>query len=382
VLGVNMPGSGCSSGVNDLADVNKWGPAGAQVVDWAAAQKWSTGHVGMFGSSQTGITQLGVASFRPKGLDAITPFHVATDYYRDVIYPGGVYNTKFTNLYARHLVETDASTAEARIGRGDKECARNFRGHVAPNRRYSIARTSPASPFYDSYWQATPSEHLSRIKVPIFGCQSWQDGLVSSRAMELYEDTFNQKTTWFVGMNGGHGSCEFSYPLSLLVKFFRHYVAGAKNGWQRTPHVTILHDVSGGITSAPSPTWISTYDSWSGLIKPVTLYFGGKGSLATTPPASDSAERFSGPAPAQSGQWAKRPQPGTSVTYTTPRLTRDVDFFGPASVNLWLSPTAPDTNVEVILSEVRPDGKEEYVQAGWLNVADRADPRQARVRTG
>jgi uncharacterized protein len=100
VLGVNMPGSGCSGGVNDIANVNEWGRAGAQVVDWAAAQPWSTGHVGMFGSSMTGITQLGVASFRPKGLDAVTPFHVATDIYRDVAYPGGVYNAKFLNYYA------------------------------------------------------------------------------------------------------------------------------------------------------------------------------------------------------------------------------------------------------------------------------------------
>src|ERR1700729_2625160 len=55
VLGVNQPGSGCSGGVNDITDVNEWGSAGAQVVRWAAAQPWSTGHVGMFGSSWTGI---------------------------------------------------------------------------------------------------------------------------------------------------------------------------------------------------------------------------------------------------------------------------------------------------------------------------------------
>jgi uncharacterized protein len=67
VLGVNEPGSGCSGGDNDITDVNEWGSAGAQVVEWAAAQPWSTGHVGMFGSSWTGITQLGVAGFRPKG---------------------------------------------------------------------------------------------------------------------------------------------------------------------------------------------------------------------------------------------------------------------------------------------------------------------------
>jgi hypothetical protein len=77
------------------------------------------------------------------------------------------------------------------------------------------------------------------------------------------------------------------------------------------------------------------------------------------------------------------PPHGSSVSYTTPPLAHDADFFGPASVNLWLSsfpgprageptlPDAPDTDIEVIISEVRPDGKEQYVQAGWLDVAQR-----------
>jgi putative CocE/NonD family hydrolase len=152
VLGVNQPGSGCSGGINDYTNVNEWGRAGAQVVSWAARQSWSTGHVGMFGSSWPGLSQLGVASFRPKGLDAITPFHVATDFYRDVAYPGGVYDSAFVNLYAAELVKVDAQAAHARIVHGDQQCARNFRAHVLPNRKYSMARNAPVHPFDDGYW--------------------------------------------------------------------------------------------------------------------------------------------------------------------------------------------------------------------------------------
>jgi uncharacterized protein len=373
VLGVNQPGSGCSGGINDITDVNEWGRAGAQTVEWAARQPWSTGHVGMFGSSWPGISQLGIASFRPKGLDAIAPFHVAADFYRDVAYPGGVYDSGFMNYYASGLVKIDAQAAHTRIARGDRQCARDFRAHVPLNRKYSIARNASAHPFDDSYWQTAPASRLGRIDVPILGCQSWQDGVVSSRAAELYQATFNQRTTWFIGMNGGHGSCEFSQPLTMMVNFLRHYVAGASNGWPRTPHVTILHEVSGGTTSPPSPAWTSTYKSWSGLIKPVTLYLRGRTSLAATPATGAGAQSsFSGPVPSQSGRWTRRPAAGTSVTYTTPPLARTVDFLGPGSVNLWLSSTAADTDIEVIISEVRPGGMEQYVQAGWLNVAQRA----------
>jgi uncharacterized protein len=373
VLGVNEPGSGCSGGVNDIVDVNEWGRAGAQVVDWAARQPWSTGHVGMFGDSWPGISQLGIAGFRPKGLDAITPFHVAADFYRDVAYPGGGYNSGFMNDYAAELVTVDAQAAHIRIARGDRQCARDFRAHVPANRKYGIATNMPAHPFDDSYWQAAPASRAGRIDIPILGCQSWQDGVVSSRATELYQNTFNPKTTWFIGMNGPHGICEFSQPLGMMVRFLKHYVAGVNNGWQNTPHITILHDVSGFTTSPASPAWTSTYKGWPGLIKPVTLYFRPNSALATSPVtgATTGQSSFSGPAPSQSGRWTRQPAPGTSVSYTTPPLARTVDFFGPGSVNLWLSSTARDTDVEVILSEVRPDGMAQYVQAGWLDVAQR-----------
>jgi predicted acyl esterase len=371
VLGVNQPGSGCSSGVNNIVDTGDWGRAGAQVVQWAARQPWSTGHVGMFGSSWTGITQLGVASFRPRGLDAIAPFHVATDFYRDVAYPGGVYNSAFMNMYAAGLVQIDRQAAQGGITRGDRQCIKDFHTHVPLNRKYSIAPNMLAHPFDDSYWQTTPAARIGRIDIPVLGCQSWQDGLVSSRATELYDDALNRASSWFIGMNGPHGICEAPRTLAMMVSFLRHYVAGARNGWPGTAHITILHEVSQGTNSPPRPAWISSYRSWSGVMKPVTLYFHGAGSLATSPATSAGQSSFSGPAPAQSGSWTAPPRPGTSVSYTSAPLAHDEDFFGPASVNLWLSSTAPDTGIEVIISEVRADGQEQYVQAGWLDAAQR-----------
>src|SRR5215472_11704745 len=236
VLGVNQPGSGCSGGVTNIADVSDWGRAGAQVVEWAARQPWSTGHVGMFGSSWTGITQLGVASFRPKGLDAITPFHVAGDLYRDVGYPGGVYNSAFINMYAAGLVRIDRQAAQAGISRGDRQCIKDFRTHVPRNQKYSIAPNMLAHPFDDRYYQAAPASRISRIDIPVLGCQSWQDGLVSSRATELYYDQFQRAASWFIGMNGPHGICDsFTQPLTMMVNFLRHYVAGGEQRLAEDP---------------------------------------------------------------------------------------------------------------------------------------------------
>jgi hypothetical protein len=44
---------------------------------------------------------------------------------------------------------------------------------------------------------------------------------------------------------------------------------------------------------------------------------------------------------------------------------------GMSSIDLRLRSTAPDTDLQVTLSEVRPDGNETYVQTGWLRASHR-----------
>ena len=55
----------------------------------------------------------------------------------------------------------------------------------------------------------------------------------------------------------------------------------------------------------------------------------------------------------------------------------------PGSVDLWLRSTAPDTDVEVTLTELRPDGQECYVQNGWLRASAprKLDPIVDRARS-
>jgi len=67
----------------------------------------------------------------------------------------------------------------------------------------------------------------------------------------------------------------------------------------------------------------------------------------------------------------RTPPVGASLTYTTAAFAHDVVLTGPASADLWLRSSAPDTDLEVTLTEVRPDGKETYVQSGWLRASQR-----------
>jgi putative CocE/NonD family hydrolase len=74
--------------------------------------------------------------------------------------------------------------------------------------------------------------------------------------------------------------------------------------------------------------------------------------------------------------WSVKPAPGTAAAYTSAPLTKDAAVLGSGSLDLWMASTAPDTDVQVTLTEVRPDGQEEYVQAGWLRASHRKlDPK-------
>ena len=56
-------------------------------------------------------------------------------------------------------------------------------------------------------------------------------------------------------------------------------------------------------------------------------------------------------------------------TWTTGALSEPTEWTGEVNAEVWVSSTAKDTDVQVTLSEVRPDGKETYVQSGWLRAS-------------
>ena len=78
---VDLRGFGGSSGCLD------WGGPGEQAdvkaaVEWAAAQPWSTGKVGMYGKSYDGVTGLIGIAQQPQGLAAVVSQEPVYDLYR------------------------------------------------------------------------------------------------------------------------------------------------------------------------------------------------------------------------------------------------------------------------------------------------------------
>ncbi len=394
VLGVSIRGTSCSTGRFDAFTSQEWRD-GSAAVEWAARQSWSNGHVGMLGDSFPGITQLGVGGMRPRHLDAIAPFQVTTDPYRDVGYPGGVTNTGFGAFWGGfdQPFNSYRSGIGQAVAAGDPGCAKAQLTHVAAEPTRNIALEGLRHPFDDAFWKARrPGANATRIDVPAFGCLSWQDDETSSRGSSYLSD-LDPARTWVVATNGYHGMCELDSPqiTDELVAFFNRFVKGVPNGFAHTPHIQIWHDTTTNSASDNVPSWITSFKSYSSMpIRPLALYFRTDRELSqAAPKATWRPDRYAYPGPALGNEdgvvagqhnvlWKAEEPPGASVAYTTPRLSRDAEFFGSGSANIWLSSTAPDTDLQITLTEVRPNGKEVYVARGWLQASHRAlDPARS-----
>ncbi|HVX19540.1 MAG TPA: CocE/NonD family hydrolase [Acidimicrobiales bacterium] len=393
VLGVNLRGTGCSQGTFDFRSPQET-TDGVAVVGWAAQQPWSTGHVGMFGDSFPGLTQPAIAARHPKGLDAIAPWQIVDDLYRDVAYPGGIPNGEFAILWAL-ADQPPAATSSAMSGiqARDLQCATSLAGQVPVNPTDNIMVSGLLHSYMSGFWTSKAvGASASNITVPAFGCESWQDDEVGSRSLWTLFPRLRADRTWMLVTNGFHGMCTYSTPITNeLVRFFDRFVKGRHNGFESTPHVQLWHETTNATN--PKPRWVTTARSWPPATTTEHLFLGRGGALTTSAPSgTQPADSYLSPTVSPGtedgiifGQqnlfWKLPGEPAGAVAYTTPKLGRDTELLGPISVDLWLRSTATDTDLQATITEVRPDGQELYVGRGWLRASMRKLDAKASTPT-
>jgi hypothetical protein len=64
-------------------------------------------------------------------------------------------------------------------------------------------------------------------------------------------------------------------------------------------------------------------------------------------------------------EWEQNPS-GSAVSYLTEPLAEDTAVIGAGAVEVWVRSSAPSVDLQATISEVRPDGKETFVQNGWV----------------
>jgi predicted acyl esterase len=382
-IGVNLRGSGCSGGTWDFFSPQE-AKDGAEVVEWIARQKWSNGRVAMIGKSYPGITQLFVAAQRPKHLVAIAPGHTYGDIYRDVAYPGGIFNYSFAALWS-FVAQPGQSYPHAfeRAARGDTTCAQHLATRTAPSVRDNPFVQAQEHPWDDALIkERSPIYLVGRITVPVWTVAAWQDEQVGSKAVDWFPH-LRQDLLHGIVTNGDHGMYRTEPAMQQLDAFLDHFVRGVDNGFpSKGPDLRVWWE-AGRDGGRRAPGWQTTIAKWpppQAATWRVRLPDGPPAAYAYAGPTGEGIPnaRYSSVVSQPDVYFDQPPPPGTAVDVTTGPLTSDVTALGSASVDLWIASTAPDTDLQVTITEVRPDGQEEFVQQGWLRASHRAlDPARS-----
>ena len=127
-------------------------------IEWAAAQPWCNGKVGLTGISYYAINQWFVANLNPPSLKAIMPWEGRADQYRDQAYHGGIFAMGF--LAAWH----NAQTAHHLLGRPRQYNPDAFQNDLL----WNYMRNDLDS----EYWRAK-SAKWDKITVPMYSVGNW-----------------------------------------------------------------------------------------------------------------------------------------------------------------------------------------------------------------
>lgn len=340
-----------------------WGELqdGYDLVEWLAAQPWSTGKVGTFGSSQAGFAQNFLAVAGPPHLAAQYMIDTGLSLFHEGYRIGGI-------------------TRPLRFKELGKVCR-------VPSHNDELLAEWYQHPHYDDYWAAEDcSRHFDRMQVPCFTIGSWYDfmcvGSVDSYIGRQHRGGPGSRGTqqlligpWLHGrVKEINVTGELTYPENArfplddhMLRWFDHFLKGIDNGVEREP--TARYYVMGAIgeAAAPGNVW-RTADDWPVPVTTMPWYLHAGGQLTTSAPEASGGEAVfvadpkqpaSIPTIAFPGARDARPfeQQPNVLTFTSAKLTSPVEWTGKVTAELFLASDAPDTDVIVRVSDVYPDGR-------------------------
>lgn len=329
-----------------------------------------------------------------------------------------------------------------RVNDGDGTCLANQRLRLQTQDAVQFTQSHPY--YVPSLMdQRSPINWVGKIKVPTFLCSAFQDEQTGGDFASMLSRLPRRRDVKITVANGVHTTSLDPVNLWNWLAFLDIYVAGvvpnqapltviapvvysmilgngaptpplpsnrfagvtslkdAKKMFESDPHVRVLMENGAGSSTPglPAATFELALRQWPApQVRPTAWYFGPGGTLTPKRPTDaggvdgfhpDPAARPQQTLPGQGQEqsWAVIPDydwralvDGTAVAYATPPLEQDVVIAGPSSVELWLRSSASDTDLQVTLTEVRQDGKETYVQNGWLRASHRKlDPKRSTL---
>ncbi len=323
--------------------------------------------------------------------------------------------------------------ALARIRSGDRVCRANQALHpeavnevsqVFANRYYVPSVANPIN----------PTTFVHKIRAPVYLACQFTDEQTGGHCPDLAQHFTGTRLAWFTFTNGVHvdsldpataqrwydflslfvahrlpslspavralapelyqvamGVSGVAFPADDPVEDEPSY-ADALAAFEQLPPVRILFDNGAGSGQAGAPgaafeqsfaRWpvpgthaVSWYLSFGGALVPGATRVPGADAFTWNPVARPRSDFTGNTGPG--GLWGATPHyhwaanpPGTAVSYVTAPLASDVVVIGAGSLQAWISAAVPDVDLQVTVSEVRPDGREAFVQSGWVRASER-----------
>jgi uncharacterized protein len=189
------------------------------LIEWAAAQPWSTGKVGLSGVSYLAMSQWAVAALNPPHLAAIMPWEGVSDMYRELAFHGGMRETGFLPAFYRQRLRPHRNPAFPP--------AEDFLQQIQHH------------PLDDAYW-ASKRPDLERINVPALVCASWSDhGLHTRGSLEGFARMASEHKWLYTH---GRRKWEVFYSpeaQTLQAQFFDQFLKGVETGILDVPPVRL-----------------------------------------------------------------------------------------------------------------------------------------------
>jgi uncharacterized protein len=380
---------------------------GYDTVEWAAAQPWSNGKVGMTGGSYLGLVQILAAIARPPHLKAIFPIVSPSDFYGDAVYTGGALRQELVQGWMALM----AASAKPVPGASPAPAPAFNPARLGELwKRLPLSDTTPvrgggpsyvkswesiiAHPTRDEFWEPIRvPQQFSKVQVPAFFVGGWYDIFGPSTTVnfrgwrkrgatkEAREGTRMLVGPWVHAVNtpagdldpGAAGRVDLN---ALAVRWFDHWLRDVDTGIDREPPVRVF--------ALGANKW-RDYSAWPPPDSRNRTYYlvrglGGDihtGALFRRRASAPRATRFrydpTDPVPTTGGQAfmvsagqkdqsAIDSRPDVAL-FDTPPLEADTEVAGEVRARLYVRSSEPDTDFTARLTAVLPDGRA-------LNIAD------------
>ena len=352
VVHSESPGTGLSEGCASVGAANE-SLAPKAVIDWLNGRAkgytspdggdlveadWTTGKVGMTGTSYNGTLPIAAASTGVEGLEAIIPVAAISEwyqYYRNngaVRAPGGFQgedlDVLFDYINTRHNRDYCIDTV----------------------REYLMTGQDRATGDYNALWdERNYMRDVRKIKAATLvwhGTNDWN--VMPQQAVQLYEALKRQGTPAQIYLHQGGHSSPATGAMPILNRWFTRYLWGHENNVEQDPRAWIVREG----TSTANPTGYGDYPNPDMQEVTLTPQEGGAttGGLTSLALPDSATETFTdaGNTACNAGWMATQPNQNR-LLYTTPVLSADLHISGVPKVNVRLAASASRTNLSAAL---------------------------------